>query len=80
MICVFLPDNASAQNYDFSSNGDMALMPSSCTVTAHINDVWVLEMTHPLDEDGRYEYIKEEGVLKVPTWQTYNQQIGRAHV
>lgn len=67
MIQVYKPGTS------LSRNGDMVLTPSECTVTAKLNEVWTLEMVHPIDPEGRWEYIVEEGVLKVPTWQDSEQ-------
>lgn len=61
MIQVYLPGNK-----NFESNGDMTLMPTSCTVSCEINGVWELSMTHPVDSEGRWKYIQTDGVLKVP--------------
>ncbi len=70
MIQAYKPGTSTEQN------GDIVLFPTECTVTAKLNEVWVLEMTHPIDDEGRWKYIVDEGILKVPTWQT-NQQLYR---
>lgn len=67
MIQIYKPGTS------LEKNGDIVLMPKECTVTARLNEVWVLEMVHPIDPDGRWAYIVEEGILKVPTWQTDEQ-------
>ena len=67
MISVFTV-NSLAYGQGFSGNGDMTLIPSSCEFTANLNGDWYLDMVHPLDPDGRWQWIEEEAVLKVPTW------------
>lgn len=67
MIQIYKPGTS------LEANGDIVLTPSECLLTARLNEVWVLEMTHPMDEEGRWEYLVEEGILKVPTWQDDEQ-------
>ena len=62
MIEVYLPDNT---NYD--KNGDMVLLPTSCEVECNINEEWTLELAHPIDPEGRWKYIVEHAVLRVPS-------------
>lgn len=62
-----------ASNTNFGRNGDVVLFPTSCTVKAVLNGSWYLEMSHPLDDEGRWRFIGEEAVLKVPTWQSDDQ-------
>lgn len=64
MIQIFCKENTV-----FNKNGDMTLLPTKCTVNMKLNGSWVLEMSHPLDEEGRWKYIQEETVLCVPTFQ-----------
>lgn len=63
MIQVYLPENT-----DYEHNGDMTLMPSSATVHAILNGTWGAELIHPIDQEGRWEYIKEEGVISMPSF------------
>lgn len=57
-----------SQNTDFDHNGDETLFPEECTVSAELNGTWVLNMTHPIDDEGRWKYIEEEAVIAVPTF------------
>lgn len=57
-----------SQNTDFEHNGDEILFPEECTVSAELNGTWVLNMTHPIDDEGRWKYIEEEAVIAVPTF------------
>ena len=68
MIQIYSPDNT-----DFDKNGDMVLMPSSCTINAELNGAWTIELEHPLDEDERWKWIEETAVIKVPSFLTEDQ-------
>lgn len=68
MIQIYGPDNT-----DFEKNGDMVLMPSSCTINAELNGAWTIELEHPLDEEGRWKHIEEMAVIKVPSFLTDDQ-------
>ena len=68
MIDIYLPGNV-----DFAHNGNIALMPTRCEITATINGAWTLELEHHIDVDNRWTDIVEEAVLKVPTWQADKQ-------
>ena len=50
-----------------NNNGDVILMPISCTVTAQVNGTWELKLSHPLDEEGRWTHIIMNSVLRVPS-------------
>lgn len=68
MIQIYGPDNT-----DFKKNGDMVLMPSSCTINAELNGAWTIELEHPLDGEGRWKWIEETAVIKVPSFLTEDQ-------
>lgn len=63
MIQVYSPTNT---NYD--KNGDMTLMPSEATVHPILNGAWEATLTHPLDAEGRWKYIVDEAVVKMPSF------------
>ena len=48
-------------------NGDAILLPTSCIVTAQVNGTWELTLDHPLDEEGRWQYIQQNNILRVPS-------------
>ena len=75
MIQIYSPSNT-----DYTHNGDCVLMPSKCELTAELNGAWVLQLEHPIDEDGRWNYIEENAVLKVPTWMAEKYQRYRIRV
>ena len=61
MIQIYNPSNT-----NFDKNGDMVLFPTSATSNLILNGSWSAEMVHPLDDKGRYKYIVEEAVVKMP--------------
>lgn len=68
MIQCYKPDNTNYEN-----NGDITLSPTSCELSCEINGTWELNMTHPLDSDGRWKYLSEEAVISAPTFQSDKQ-------
>lgn len=48
----------------FKSNGLAVLDPISCT-SWHDDDRWDVELTHPLDEWGKWKYLLPENIVKV---------------
>lgn len=63
MIQIYKPDNT-----NFDKNGNMSLMPSKATVHTILNGTWTAELTHPIDADGRWKYIEDEAVVKMPSF------------
>ena len=63
MIQIYKPDNTS-----FDKNGDMTLMPSKATVHTVLNGAWTAELSHPIDAGGRWKYIEDEAVVKMPSF------------
>lgn len=68
MIQIYSPGNT---NYEM--NGDMTLFPVLCDADAELGGAWSLEITHPIDDEGRWKYIEKEAVLSVPTFMGKNQ-------
>ena len=62
-----------AGNENFSNNGDAVLICFACNLNVELNGTWVLELDIPIDTDGRWKYVTENAVLKVPTWQADDQ-------
>lgn len=60
-------------NENFDSNGDMTLLPTICELSTEINGAWELTMSHPIDKEGRWEYLEEEAVISAPTFQDEHQ-------
>lgn len=63
MIQIYTPSNT-----DYEKNGDQTLLPVSASVHAILNGAWEAEITHPIDADGRWKYITEEAVIKMPSF------------
>ena len=63
MIQIYTPSNT-----DYSKNGDQTLLPVSAPVHAILNGAWEAKITHPIDADGRWKYITEEAVIKMPSF------------
>lgn len=60
-------------NENFDSNGDMTLLPTTCELSTEINGAWELTMSHPIDKEGRWEYLEEEAVISAPTFRDEHQ-------
>jgi phage minor structural protein len=54
----------SNKNFDF--NGDMVLKPSLCDLEVELNGMIEVTLEHPYDVDGRWKYIEEDNILRVP--------------
>lgn len=63
VIQIYKPENT-----NFKVNGDMPLLLDKAIVHAVLNGAWSLELHHPIDEEGRWEYITEEAVVKLPSF------------
>lgn len=56
--------NKSNSNFDF--NGDMILKPSLCDLEVELNGIIEVTLEHPYDKEGRWKYIIEDNILRVP--------------
>lgn len=63
MIQIYSPDNT-----DYEHNGDMTLFPSSAIVHPVLNGTWEVTIEHPLDDEGRWKYIVDNAVVKMPSF------------
>lgn len=63
MIQIYKPSNT-----NYTSNGDMTLQPSEAEVQAKLNGTWQAELSHPIDAEGRWKYIEDQAVLKMPSF------------
>lgn len=68
MIQIYSPSNT-----DFEKNGDMVLMPTACAINAELNGAWTIELEHPIDKEGRWKWIEETAVIKVPSFLAKDQ-------
>lgn len=55
-------------NNNFDKNGDITIFPISATVEVEINGAWSAEIEHPIDTEGRWKYIQEEAVVRLPSF------------
>lgn len=53
-------------NTDYSRNGDMTLMPTSCIFKAGLDITFEIELVHKKDEIGRWKFLKKENVIACP--------------
>lgn len=58
----------SENNKNFSSNGDMTLLPEDASVSVELNGSWNLTLQHPIDQKGRWKYLEEGAVIKAPSF------------
>lgn len=63
MIQIYNPANT-----NYTRNGDMTLMPTSAQVHVILNGSWEATLEHPIDADGRWKYITEDAVIKMPSF------------
>lgn len=63
MIQIYNPDNT-----DYEKNGDMTIFPTSAVVHPILNGSWSAELEHPIDDEGRWKYLQEEAVVKMPSF------------
>ena len=63
MIQIYKPSNT-----NYTSNGDMTLQPSEAEIQAKLNGTWQAELSHPIDAEGRWKYIEDQAVLKMPSF------------
>ncbi len=61
MICVYPADCT-----DYSTNGLGVLAPLSAHVTETLNGEYELELTHPIDEHGKWRRLIEGCILRAP--------------
>ena len=48
----------------FDTHGMWVLTPTKCTITEVLNGKYELSMEHPIDPEGRWEYIRENNIIK----------------
>lgn len=63
MIQLYNPTNT-----DYTRNGDMTLMPTSAEVHVILNGAWEASLEHHIDAEGRWKYIAEDAVIKMPSF------------
>lgn len=53
-------------NTNFDFNGDMVLKPSLCDLEVELNGMIEVTLEHPYDKLGRWRYIEEDNIIRVP--------------
>lgn len=53
-------------NTNFDFNGDMVLKPSLCDLEVELNGMIEVTLEHPYDKLGRWKYIEEDNIIRVP--------------
>ena len=62
-VSVF--DVSTKNKEDFNGNGHVILRPTECIVHQVLNGEYSVRLTHPMDDDGKWTYIRERNYLKV---------------
>lgn len=60
-ICIY--DMKTDKTF-FEGNGLAILRPTKCEITEILNGEYSLSMTHPIDAEGRWRFIKEYNIIK----------------
>ena len=56
------------ENKDYDHNGDMTLLPEELSVHVVLNGEWTASLEHPIDDEGRWKYINDNAVVKLPSF------------
>ena len=56
------------ENKDYDHNGDMTLLPEELTVHVVLNGEWTATLEHQIDDEGRWKYINDNAVVKLPSF------------
>lgn len=62
-IQIYKPENT-----NYVNNGDMPLIPTAAEVKVILNGSWRGVLSHPIDDEGRWKYIEENAVVKMPSF------------
>ncbi len=60
---ITIYDSLTKQN-GFDTHGLGVLTPTECQITEVLNGKYELSITHPIDSDGKWRYIKESNIIK----------------
>lgn len=63
MIQIYSPENK-----DYEHNGDMTLLPEEAEIHVILNGEWTATIEHPIDDEGRWKYITDNAVVKMPSF------------
>lgn len=54
-------------NNNFESDGNVTLRPNKALFKIKLNGICEIELSHPCDKEGRWKFIKNDGIIKAPT-------------
>lgn len=60
---ITIYDLQTAQN-EFDNHGLAILCPTQCRIVEELNGAYNLTMTHPMDKEGKWQYILEWNIIK----------------
>ena len=63
MIQIYSPGNT-----EYEENGDMPIFPTKAEISATLNGTWKVDIEHPIDKTGRWKYIQEDALVKLPSF------------
>lgn len=63
MIQIYSPENK-----EYEHNGNMTLMPEEAEIHVILNGEWTASIEHPIDDEGRWRYITDNAVVKMPSF------------
>lgn len=61
-IEFYNPDNS-----DFESDGNVTLRPNKALFKIKLNGICEIELSHPCDKEGRWKFLRNDGIIKAPT-------------
>lgn len=68
-VRAFYGTNPFETESDFKNrNGNAVLTPTKAGVHAILNGAWEATLEHPIDMEGRWKYLQEEAVVKMPSF------------
>ncbi|MDU1031670.1 phage tail spike protein [Clostridium paraputrificum] len=54
-------------NNDFESDGNVTLRPNKALFKIKLNGICEIELSHPCDKEGRWKFLRNDGIIKAPT-------------
>ena len=70
-ICIFTPRTVGGHTVYpeadelLHGNGDAILLPTSADITQDHNAMWSLQGVHPVDPEGRWQYIRIGAIIRI---------------
>ncbi|MFR9291409.1 MAG: phage tail spike protein [Clostridium paraputrificum] len=57
----------SLENNNFESDGNVTLRPNKALFKIKLNGICEIELSHPCDKEGRWKFLRNDGIIKAPT-------------